>query len=321
MTTAGSSSAGIRWAVCRNAERGPGRSPARDIAGIPRRWAAFGWLLFAPAAWPALDLAALWDFNDPAASERRFRDAIPGATGDDGLVLLTQVARTHGLRGDFDKARAVLGEVEPRLKDAGPEPRARYELELGRTWASATHPPSSQTPEASARARGHFDAALAVSREASLDGLAIDALHMMAFLDTAPADQEKWAREALAVVEASTQPAAKRWEASVRNNLGYALHRQGRLEAALEQFRMALAIRERGTNDAATRTARWMVAWTLRSMGRTEDALAIQLRLEKEGDAAGRPDPHVFDELALLYRAKGDEARARHYADRKRNLE
>jgi len=279
-----------------------------------------GWILVAPAAWPAVDRAAPWDFSDPATSERRFRDAIPGATGDDALVLLTQVARTHGLRKDFERARAVLAEVEPRLKDAGPEPKARYEQELGRTWSSATHPPSSQTPEARAKARGHFDAALAISRKAGLDGLAIDALHMMAFLDTAPADQERWAREALSVVEASTQPEAKRWEASVRNNLGYALHRQGRYEAALEQFRMALAIRERGTNATATRTARWMVAWTLRSMGRTDEALAIQLRLEKEGDAAGRPDPHVFDELALLYRAKGDEPRARHYADRRRKL-
>jgi tetratricopeptide (TPR) repeat protein len=265
------------------------------------------------------DLDALWDFSDPAASERRFSQALPTATGDDALVLQTQIARTHGLRKDFDKARAVLAQVEPRLKDAGPEPKIRYELEMGRTYASATHPRDSQTPEAKSKARAHFDSALAVARKASLDGLAIDAIHMMAFLDTAPADQEKWAREALAIVMASDQPAAKRWEGSVRNNLGYALHQQGRYEEALVEFRKAVEIRERGTNPVATRTAHWMVAWTLRAMGRIDEALAIQLRLQKEGEAAGKPDPYVFEELALLYQAKGDEARAKHYADRKRS--
>jgi len=278
-----------------------------------------GLMLMGALAAAALDLQALWDFSQPAASEQRFREALATATGDDALVLRTQIARTHGMRGDFDKARSILAEIEPKLKDAGPEPRIRYELEMGRTFASATHPPGSRTPEANARARRHFEAALALARQATLDGLAIDAIHMMAFIDTAPKDQERWAREALAVVEASEQPSATRWEASIRNNLGYALHQQGRYGEALVQFREALAIRERGTNPTATRTARWMVAWTLRAMGRTDEALEIQLRLEREGDAAGNPDPHVFDELALLYRAKGDRERAAHYADRKRS--
>jgi len=278
-----------------------------------------GLLLMGALAVAALDLPALWDFSQPAASEKRFREALATATGDDALVLRTQIARTHGLRGDFDEARSLLARIEPELKDAGPEPRIRYELEMGRTYVSAAHPPGSRTPEANTRARRHFEAALALARPSKKDGLAIDAIHMMAFIDTAPADQERWAREALAVVEASDQPAATRWEASIRNNLGYALHQQGRYAEALMQFREALAIRERGTNAAATRTARWMVAWTLRALGRTDEALGIQLRLERESDAAGEPDPHVFDELALLYRTKGDEERATHYADRKRS--
>ena len=278
-------------------------------------------LALATMARAAVDVDALWDFSNPGASERRFHEALAHSTGDDALVLQTQIARTHGLRGDFDKARAILEAIAPGLKEAGAEPKVRYELEMGRTFASATHPPESQTPEARSRARGHFESAVALARKAGLDGLAIDAIHMMAFLDKAPAEQEKWAREALAVVEASKQPAAKRWEASIRNNLGYALHRQGRHEEALVEFQKAVAIRERGTNAVATRTAHWMVAWTLRALGRTDEALAIQLRLEKEGDAAGKPDPHVYEELALLYRAKGDEARAKRYAERKRSLE
>jgi hypothetical protein len=60
-----------------------------------------------------------------------------------------------------------------------------------------------------------------------------------------------------------------------------------------------------------------MVAWTLRSLNRGDEALAILLRLEKENDADGRPDPYVFEELATIYEARGEAARARHYASRR----
>ncbi len=276
-----------------------------------------GQLLCGVLATTSPDIASLWDFSDPAGSERRFRQALSTSTGDDALVLQTQIARTWGIRKDFDKARTLLAQIEAEAKVAGPAAKARWELEMGRTFASASHPPASQTPQAKSRARGHFEASLALARQGKLDGLAIDAIHMMAFLDTAPADQERWARDALALVLASDQPAAKAWEGSVRNNLGYALHQQGRLGEALAEFEKVVAIRERGTNAVATRTARWMVAWTLRAMGRTNEAIAIQLRLEREGDADGKPDPYVFEELALLYRSTGDETKAAHYANRK----
>ena len=45
----------------------------------------------------ALDLNALWDFGRPEVSEQRFRDALQSATGDQALILRTQIARTYGL--------------------------------------------------------------------------------------------------------------------------------------------------------------------------------------------------------------------------------
>ena len=283
---------------------------------LRRLSAAIPFLLVAPLAM-AIDLAPLWEFSNPEASEQRFRSALASATGDDALILQTQIARTYGLRKDFTKARAILAEIEPMVPSAGAEARARFALEFGRTYASATHPPESRNEASKALARARYEEALAIARGAALDGLAVDAIHMLAFVDTAPADQLKWAQAALAVVEGSSQPAAKRWEASVRNNLGYALHQLGRLDEALAQFKLALAIRERGTDAQATRTARWMVAWTLRGMKKTDEALAIQLQLEREGDLASQPDPHVFEELEILYREKGDGARAAHYANRR----
>lgn len=267
----------------------------------------------------AIDLEPLWDWHDPALSESRFRAALATAKGDDALILQTQIARTYGLRRDFARAREILRNMEPRLAQAGAEPRIRHALELGRTYASAAHPKESQTPEAKARARALYARAFELARREKFDGLAIDALHMLAFVDTEAAEQLKWAQEALAVAEASSQPAAKKWEASLRNNAGTALHRLGRYEEALAQFEQALALRRRGSDAAATRVAQWMVAWTLRSLGRLDEALRLQLELEREWDAAGKPDPYVFEELEHLYRAKGDAHRAGHYAARRRN--
>lgn len=278
-------------------------------------------LAAASAAAPAaIDLASLWDFSRPEVSEQRFRAALEQARGDDALILRTQIARTWSLRKDFDQARRLLREIELAMAQAGPEARVRFHLELGRTWASAAHPPAALTPEALAAARQAFTQALASARAAGLDALAIDAVHMFAFVDKAPADQLRWGEEALAVALASQQPDARRWEPSIRNNIGYALHQLGRFDEALAQFQQALALRERGTNAEATRVARWMVAWTLRSLGRIDEALAIQLALEQQGEAAGQPDPYVFEELEALYRAKGDAAQAQRYADRRARL-
>ena len=265
----------------------------------------------------AIDVTPLWDFSQPELSEQRFRAALQTASGDDALILQTQIARSYGLRKDFATARAVLRDIEPQIAQAGPEARVRYFLELGRTYASATHAPEQMTQQDRDLARAAYRRALDEARAARLDNLAIDAIHMFAFIDTAPAEQLEWGRQALAVVEQSTQPAAKRWEASIRNNIGYALHQLGRYEEALQQFRLALELRERGTDADATRAARWMIAWTLRAMGKAEEALQIQLRLEREADAAGRPDRYVFEELEALYQAAGDTERAQFYRQRR----
>ncbi len=265
----------------------------------------------------SLDLRTLWDFSNPALSEERFRAALTGATGDDAIILRTQIARTFGLRRDFDRARSELAEAAALAEQAGPEARARYALELGRSYASATHAPEQRTPESAAAGRVQFERAWATAREAGLDSLAIDAIHMLAFIDTAPADQMKWAQAALAVVTASSQPDAQRWEAPVRHNLGFALHQLGRFDEALDQFQQAASVRARGTDAGATRVAWWMVAWTLRALNRLDEAVAMQSRLETECDQAGEPDPYVFEELETLHRQRGDLEQAQHYASRR----
>ncbi|HEY6513839.1 MAG TPA: tetratricopeptide repeat protein [Burkholderiaceae bacterium] len=264
----------------------------------------------------AIDINALWDHGKPALSEERFRAALATATGDDALILRTQIARSWGIRRDFEKARALLAEIEPQLNTAGTAVEAHYWLELGRTHSSATHDPASQTEDTKARARTAYDNALAVATTNKLDYLAIDTMHMYAFVDRTPENELQWVDRALAVVEASKQADAKQWEASLRNNRGYALHQLGRNDEALAEFKRALAARERQGDVRSIRIAHWMIAMTLRHMGRLYAALEIQQRLEREWDADNEPDPYVFEELEKIYRARGDPARADHYAAR-----
>lgn len=266
----------------------------------------------------SIDFRTLWDYANPALSEERFRAALEQADGDTAFILHTQIARSFGLRRDFDRARDELARIGGQLASVGAEAQARYHLELGRSYASATHPPDAQTEETAARAREQFHLAWDVAKAGGLDNLVIDAVHMLAFVDPAPADQVKWAETALAVCTASSQPDAKRWEAPLRHNLGYALHQLGRYDEALAQFETALSLRQQAGADAAgTRVGRWMVAWTLRALARQDEALAMQLALEAECDAAGTPDPYVYEELEHLYRARGDESRASAYAARR----
>ncbi|TXC67365.1 TraB/GumN family protein [Piscinibacter aquaticus] len=84
---------------------------------------------------PMPDIHALWDFDDPAASEARFRAAMADATHDAALSLRTQIARTHSLRRQFDAAHRELDAVDAELAGAGTEPRVRTLLERGRTGA------------------------------------------------------------------------------------------------------------------------------------------------------------------------------------------
>ena len=261
----------------------------------------------------AIDVLSVWNYDDPAGSEARFRELARSAGGDDLAVLETQIARTFGLRGRFDEARDMLSRLAPRLPTLGPEARVRYQLEFGRTWISPVHKPIEMTVQARATARAAYLAAYELARQHELDDLAIDALHMLPFVDTDAESSLKWTRLAFDTMARSTQPRAKRWESMLRNNLGYHLHTQGKYDEALVVFQANVPVTEKLGKASKTRIAHWMVAWTLRSLGRLDEALEIQLRLEQENASDSTPDPFVYEELAHLYRGKGDTDKVERY--------
>jgi tetratricopeptide (TPR) repeat protein len=228
------------------------------------------------------------------------------ARGDLLLELQTQVARTYSLRRRFQEAHRLLDEIEPRLHDAGLKPRLRYLLERGRTLNSSGD---------KAAARPLFVQAWELARPAGEEDLAIDAAHMAAIVDGGEKALQ-WNLMALPLAIDARDAEARRWKASLFNNIGYELKMLGRHDEALEYFGKAAAAYEERGDKGSIRVAHWMVANALRLLRRYDEALAIQLRLEKEFAADGQADGYVLEEIAELYDALGDSAKARPYFGR-----
>jgi tetratricopeptide (TPR) repeat protein len=251
------------------------------------------------------EIRKLWNFQDPAGTGAKFREFLPAAraSGDRAYLaeLLSQIARTEGLQLRFDEADRVLDEAESLLGDGMARARVLCLLERGRARNSSKR---------QEEAKPFFLKAWDEARAAGLGGLAVDAAHMMAIAEM-PDGSLPWNRRAIEFAEASPDPAAKAWLGSLYNNTGWDHHNAGRFGEALDLFRRNQAFAEGKGDVAGARVARWTVARALRSLGRTEEALAAQEVLRAEYEAAGEPDGYVFEEIAecLLLLGRGDEAR------------
>lgn len=239
----------------------------------------------------------LWDFSDPEASEARFREAAADETSSPHLraVLSTQLARALGIQRRTDEALAVLdivaatGSAPGDPESYAAELRARVFIERGRIAASDRRP-ADAVPELT---RGVREAALAGSTF-----LVLDALHMLALNDVG--HEEEWATEGFDVLDGSRDPRVLRWGVALHNNLGWTLHDSGRLTGALLQFEQAVASADAYGTAEQRHVARWSVARCLRSLGRTDEALAMQRDL-----AAARPeDRYVQAEIEALTAAE-----------------
>lgn len=237
----------------------------------------------------ALEIDGFWEYSDPAGSESRFRTALATAQGDERLEILTQIARTYSLRKRFDEAHRLLDEIEAQLESAGPRLRVRYRLERGRTFNSAGDP---------VKARALFVAAWEDGRTAGIEGLAVDAAHMVAITHSGTAEAIPWNERGLALARGSSDPKARALIPAMLNNSAWDLHDMGRYAEALPVFEEALKEWTTRARPQQIRFAKWSVARCLRSLGKFQEALDMQRALEKEYAAAGEPNSDVQEEIA-----------------------
>jgi tetratricopeptide (TPR) repeat protein len=227
-------------------------------------------------------LRALWDFGDPATSAQRFEEAEAAeADPDRASEWRTQRARALGLQDQFDAANALLDSIESE----SPLVRGRIALERGRLRTSAGD---------AAAAVPFFEEARSLFATTGASDLDVDALHMLAIADSERSVE--WAEAGLAIARTSDDPETARWQGPLLNNLGWTLHDRGDLALAMSTFQVALGWYETHGTPDQLHIAHWSVARCLRSLGRLEEALAIQTRLAAEDPY----DTYVAEELAIL---------------------
>ena len=251
-------------------------------------------------------LDAQWDYGAPAESETRFRAELARWPSGDpqALIVATQIARAQGLQRRFADAHATLDAVKAKLDGMPSLVRVRYLLERGRAFNSAGAP---------AAAMPLFAEALSLAECDGAAFYAVDAAHMMGI--AAPeAERLEYDLKALAMAESATDPRARRWRASLYNNIGYAYEERGDFAQALAWYRKALPAYEERGNPRNVRIAWWMIARAERGLGQLDEAEAIQRRLLGEWEKAGEVDGYVYEELAEIALARGQPAAAKPWA-------
>ena len=245
-------------------------------------------------------LRPLWDFDDLEATEARFRARLaeePSAVAR--AEVLTQLARVHGLRGDFSDGDAVLDEAASLAGD-GAVANARVDLERGRLRRSSGD---------AAAALPLFESAFEAALAAGAAFVAADAAHMAALAAPGREGFVTWTKRGIEVAE--SHQAASYWVGPLLNNLGWEYYDAGAPELALDAFERALAARERDPeNEAAIEIALYAVGKTLRALGRANEAVPLLERALASAEARDHADGWLHEELAEEYAALGRKPEA-----------
>jgi tetratricopeptide (TPR) repeat protein len=250
------------------------------------------------------DIDSLWAWDDPAESERRFGALLaPARSTRDACYLgqlLTQLARTQGLQGRFEEAHRTLDEAQ-QVSAGDPLVRVRYLLERGRVFNSSGRPDE---------ARPLFLEALRLAAERSEEFYAADAAHMLGIVGP-PEQQLAWSLRALEIAERSADARTRTWLGPLYNNVGWTYHDLGRHAEALGYFQKGLAYRQEAGESRETRVAAWTVGRALRSLGRHQEALAVQRVNLRNAEVAGHAPGFIEEEIAECLRALGNAKEAR----------
>lgn len=259
------------------------------------------------------DFDRLWNYAKPSETEQAFRGILgeAEASGNTSYLvsLLTQIARCEGLQGKFTEAHATLDRAEAILvADRRPVASIRLLLERGRVLNSSGHPEESIPLFLEA-----WELARSVDDEVNEPGYAVDAAHMLGIV--APEGERLgWNQTALEFALASGDERALRWLGSLYNNIGWTLHQEGDYVGALDNFQKYVAWSEKKKLVRGAQIANWMVARTLRSMGKIDDALDIHWRLLMDvARRIGEPDGYLFEEIGECLLARGESDKAAPY--------
>ena len=239
------------------------------------------------------ELDALWDYGKPAEKRAKFEELLANSEGDFVAEILTQIARCYGLEGNFKLADEALDAADSKAS-VGSVAAMRAVLERGRVRRT------SKTEGAVPL----FQQAESMAHEIGASFYEVDAIHMRALVEP---DAESITSKGIQIAESSEDPRCRRWRIALNSNIGWNRHDAGDYDSALPAFRAALAAAEEWGEASRINVAYWSIARCLRSMGRIEEALSMQLDLAEDPV----PDGYVFLEVAecQLYLERYDQAK------------
>jgi len=257
-----------------------------------------------PNALPVID--QLWNYNDPAGSEAKFRDLLAKARAAGNLPyaaeVMTQIARAQGLQQKYAEADQTLDEtvkvLTPDMKTAS----VRVLLERGRVLNSSGSPEKSRT---------FFVQALQAAQAAQLEFYAVDAAHMLGIVYKGNASIT-WNERAMQMAEAAKDPRARGWLGPLYNNLGWTYADLKRYDDALKLFEKDFHYRTEKNAKSQASVARWSMAKMMRMLGRVDEALRIQQELLQEPDRKGNDsEGYTREEIAecLVLLGRNNEAK------------
>ncbi len=258
--------------------------------------------------WP--EIRDVWDFNDPAASEVRFRElaAQADAAGDETFraEALTQVARTFSLRNQFGDANDVLDEVEGGPAARHPRVQVRLLLERGRTLNSGGDGEA---------ALALFEQAIPIARDTGEHFLAGDAIHMAAIAADIEGEAH-WIQVLEDYIASDPNEGSIYWRGAMHNNMGWSYFYADRFEEAAEEFRQSgAAYAAMDGQRFQALIADYALGRALYAQGRAQEALALQeaayAALDSELDMQ---DEFVAAEIALIRAELGDNEGAQPFA-------
>lgn len=242
--------------------------------------------------WP--DFNDLWDYADPAGTEKKFNKLLANPTSSDNptyyLQLQTQISRTYSLRSEFEQAHTILDGVETKLTGDGIV-TVRYLLERGRCFNSNNQP---------TQAMSLFERAALIAENIGAEYYWIDALHMLGIAAPEP-DQLGWHLKGVAAARNCTDKRARNWEGSLLNNIGWTYFEQKAYQNALKTFEETASFYENKPKHLDRyQTAQWSIAKTLRILNRPTEGLAILQKLEADGIMDGFTEEEIGECLLAL---------------------
>lgn len=248
------------------------------------------------------EIDALWDYNDPAATEIKFRELLSQADLHTDIIfeIQTQIARTYSLRKMYDQAHTLLDTLAVNLMTRSPLLRCRYALERGRCFNSSGD---------KASARPLFLEAYAAALEFKADFYIIDALHMLAI-----ADAEKcfeWNEKALHIANSTADQRARDWLSSLYNNIGWDHYDHHDYASALSYFQKSLSYTIERNLISKKYYALWAVSHVYRMLGQIQQALSTLFIMQEEYPDQSKNDPFVYEELIENFLALHDLEKAK----------